>query len=173
MHRHIATTGKYVCAISSAVLWCSVRSIRDVAYAASNTTIAAPALGTPITSVINLFLALAVVVTLAVLTIRFLAKRSNVTQKGTIQVVAARQLAPNRSVQVVEFEGKRWLVGVGDQVTLLAVLIDESDDDEVFDGETLSGNPTTFGSVFADALKNVRARYGAKRGDEEGMSNDA
>lgn len=121
--------------------------------------------GNPVATVLKLFLFLGIIVVLAVLSIRYLAKRTQVAQKGGIQVVAARQVAPNRSVQVIDVQGKRYLIGVGDQVTLLAEM--ELDSELVpEDGpELAAGRP--FGRVLADALSAVRGQYSGRHADKE------
>lgn len=44
--------------------------------------------------------------------------------KGRIDVVAARQVAPHRSVQVIRVGGKNYLIGVGENIELLSELPD-------------------------------------------------
>lgn len=127
-----------------------------IVMAATKNTTQNP-LGSPVSAWLNLIIALVVVIGLAILTIRFLAKRANVQQKGSIQVLAARQLAPNKSVQVVEVQGKRYLVGVGDQITLLADVTETY----VIDEEVRNASNTSeaFGTALGQALQTVRNRY--------------
>lgn len=117
--------------------------------------------GSPGASLFNLFLSLAVIIVLVVVTIRFLARKTQVKQSGSIDILAARQLAPNRFVEVIEVQGKRYLVGVGDQVTLLAD-VTESFDTAV----NLSPNAASFGQSLSDAIQSIRDKY--RRNDEEG-----
>lgn len=114
----------------------------------------APQFSSPWSALINMILALVVVVALVIVLIRFLAKRANVQSKGGIQVLAARQLAPNRSVQVIDVQGKRFLIGVGDQVNLLAEVTEHFpsvNDDAPTDNK--------FADALSDALRTVRKRY--------------
>jgi flagellar protein FliO/FliZ len=111
----------------------------------------------PWSSLINLVLALVVVLALVIFLIRFLSKRANVQSKGSISVLAARQLAPNRSVQVIDVQGKRFLIGVGEEVTLLAEVTENFSTE---DDETLGD--TRFAAALSDALASVRKRYRAK-----------
>lgn len=103
---------------------------------------------------INLIVAFVVVLLLMVILFRLLGKRMNVQQKGTVHVIAARQLAPNRSVQVVEVGSRLYLIGVGEDVQLLADVTDSYDmlDDDV--------PPVPFSqmlqSAFHDLVKNRR-----------------
>ncbi|MCL6548371.1 MAG: flagellar biosynthetic protein FliO [Alicyclobacillus sp.] len=98
------------------------------------------ALGSPVSAVVHLVLSLALVVVLAVLAIRFLAKRSRTHGGGGIDVVAWRQVGPNRTVQVIDVGGRRLLIGVGEDVTLLADVSDRLLDRPLqTGGETGSG----------------------------------
>ncbi|EPZ46250.1 FliO/MopB family protein [Alicyclobacillus acidoterrestris] len=99
---------------------------------------------------INVVIALVVVVLMIVLLVRFLAKRTNVQQRGAIQVLAARQLAPNRSVQVVEVGEKRFLIGVGEDVSLLAEVTDS------YEQGVAEQDPSSFGQALSSALAELR-----------------
>ncbi|WAH35393.1 flagellar biosynthetic protein FliO [Alicyclobacillus dauci] len=105
-------------------------------------------------AIANLVIGLVVVILLIVLLVRFLAKRSNVQQKGTIQVLAARQLAPNRSIQIVEVGQKRLLVGVGEDVQLIA---DVTADYDVGSPET--GERSPFGQALSSVLADLRRSH--------------
>lgn len=110
--------------------------------------------GSPASSLINLFLSLAVIIVLVIFTIRYLARKTQVKQTGSIEVLAARQLAPNRFVEVIEVQGKRYLVGVGEQVTLLA---DVSDTFDV--SANLTSESVSFGQSLSDAVQSIRDKY--------------
>ncbi|MCL6631989.1 MAG: flagellar biosynthetic protein FliO [Alicyclobacillus herbarius] len=69
---------------------------------------------------IRMFLALGVILALVMLSLRWLGQKGGVPAKGAIEVLAARQIAPGRFVQVIQVESKRYLIGVGEQVSLLA-----------------------------------------------------
>lgn len=108
----------------------------------------------PASSLINLFLSLAVIIVLVVFTIKYLARKTQVKQTGSIEVLAARQLAANRFVEVIEVQGKRYLVGVGDQVTLLA------DVTETFNvNDSTEGDAPTFSQSLSDAVQAIRDKY--------------
>lgn len=106
----------------------------------------------PTRSIVNVLIALAVVVLLMFLLFRFLAKRTNVSQKGMIQVIAARQLAPNRSIQVVEVGDKRYLLGVGEDVQLLADVTD------TYELAERNEERTSFGQALSSALADLRRK---------------
>lgn len=111
---------------------------------------------------INLVIALVVVILMIGLLVRFLARRANVQQRGAIQVIAARQLAPNRSVQVVEIGGKRYLLGVGEDVQLLAEVTDSY---AVVDEHE---NRASFGQALTSALADLRQQNSENVWEEEG-----
>jgi flagellar protein FliO/FliZ len=112
--------------------------------------------GNPVWTLLQILIWLTVIIIMAVLLIRFLAHRTQVPQKGSIEVIAARQLAPNRSVQVIQIEHKKFLVGVADQITLLADVSDLF----VTDAESNHSVPSQpFAPVLAEALKTIKSRY--------------
>ncbi|MDQ0190546.1 flagellar biosynthetic protein FliO [Alicyclobacillus cycloheptanicus] len=139
-------------------------AVTPTVYAAtpSNATSVAP-LGNPVPAIIQLVLALILVIGGILFMIRWLARRAGVQTRGAIDVVAARQLAPNRSVQVIDVNGKRYLVGVGDQISLLADVTELFPED---DGEAMAGpvGSSAFAQVLADKVAAVRKRYQHKDG---------
>lgn len=139
--------------------------VSDTSVASASTPTAASPFGNPVLTVIKLFLLLGVILALAVLSIRFLAKKSQVAQKGTIQVLAARQVAPNKSVQVIDVQGKRYLIGVGDQITLLADVTAELDASK---DEMAVVEQKSFGKALADSITALRKQYQTPPSDNEG-----
>lgn len=116
----------------------------------------------PAAGVTEMILGLCVVLLLAYLSIRFLGRKSQIRQQGSINIVAARQVAPNKSVQVIEIQGKHYLIGVGDQVTLLA---DVSEDFlNSLNPSAMSGKPssTLFTDALSRALESARQRYASR-----------
>lgn len=140
-------------------IWTGVWTDVDDVYASTSPVSQPPGFGSPWPYLLNLFLALSVVVVLAIVLIRFLARRANIQQKGTISVLAARQLAPNKSIQVVEVGSKRYLLGVADEVTLIADVSDTfaKEDLPVADGEADAISP--FRQMLLDKLTNLRESY--------------
>lgn len=133
-------------------------------YVASPTALAADATSAPqiswFGSMLELAFGLLVVGLLMLILFRFVAKRTNIQQRGTIQVIAARQLAPNKSVQVVEIGEKRYLLGVGEDVRLLA---------EVTESYLINGSETehAFSNFLSQALSEIRqGRQDADDGDQ-------
>ena len=72
-------------------------------------------------------------------------------------MLAARQIAPNRSVQVIALEDKRFLIGVGTDVTLLADVTDDYPELEPNAG--FSAAQGDFSAVLSQTLQSVRNRY--------------
>jgi flagellar protein FliO/FliZ len=105
--------------------------------------------GNPVWVALKLFVSLALLIVLVIFTIRFLAKRGGLgAVQGEVRVLAARQLAPGRSVQVIEAYGTRLLVGVGDQVTVLATL------------DAKEETNTSFADLLAQRLGTLRVGHG-------------
>lgn len=104
--------------------------------------------GNPVWVAMKLFLSLGILIILVIFTIRFLAKRTGLGRpQGDVQVLAARQLAPGKSVQVIETYGQRLLVGVGDQVTVLATL------------EQTEQSGDSFAELLTERLESLRGKH--------------
>lgn len=113
-----------------------------------------PNVGSTYENIVQAIVAFVIVIVLILVVIRFLARRANITQRGDIRVVAARQLAPNRSVQVVDVHGRKFLLGVGNDITLLADVTDEM-------GDSMT-NPEVelgFASSLSSAVEQIRKKY--------------
>ncbi len=148
------------------VVWIAEQARCVSVYAAETAPSSLPGFGSPWPSLLNLFFALTIVIILVTVLIRFLAKRANVQQRGSISILAARQLAPNKSVQVVEVLGKRYLLGVAESVTFIADLtdgyptVDESD-------EFASTITSPFRQQLLDKLVSIRESYRPKGPKED------
>ncbi|MCL6515626.1 flagellar biosynthetic protein FliO [Alicyclobacillus sp.] len=118
-------------------------------------------LGNPVWTALQLLVSLAVVLGLAVVSIRYLSRRTRSSKTGQIQVLAARQVAPNRSVQVIEVHGRRYLIGVGDQVSLLAD-VTESFPADPGDARVGDEAQSVFARVLAERMRRLTDR-GAER----------
>lgn len=53
---------------------------------------------------------------------RWTARRGGSASKGRIEILAARQVAPHRFVQVIQVAGKSYLIGIGENIELLSEL---------------------------------------------------
>jgi flagellar protein FliO/FliZ len=147
-------------------IWVGVWADLDNVYASTGPVSQPPGFGSPLPYLLNLFFALAVVVVLAILLIRFLARRANVRQKGAISILAARQLAPNKSIQVVEVGDKRYLLGVADEVTLIADVSDTFRDEYSPAAENQSDVVTPFRQMLLDKLTNLRESHRPQDSEE-------
>ncbi len=106
---------------------------------------------------VKLVVAFIVILLLMAIVFRFLGKRVGVQQRGVIQVIAAKQLAPNRSIQVVEVGERLYLIGVGENVELLADVTDSY-------GDTADELPrSSLGQALGSTLAELR-----RRSSEEG-----
>lgn len=108
-----------------------------------------PGLQSTTSSVVHMVIALAIVLLLIGVLVRFLAKRSTVRQRGSIEILAARQLATNRSVQVIEVGEKQFLVGVGENITMLSEITDSYD--------SLSEPDQSLGETLGSVLDDLRS----------------
>ncbi len=128
---------------------------RSFAWAAAHGPGGSP-LGNPVGAVVGLLVALGLILVLIVLTIRFLSSRSQVDARGGIRVLAARQIAPNRSVQVISVGHREFLIGVGEQISLLA----EVSDTDLSAVSMNTPSPLPLGQAFAAALRQSRQQFG-------------
>ncbi|SIS90437.1 MULTISPECIES: FliO/MopB family protein [Alicyclobacillus] len=134
----------------------------SVVLAAPQTAWAAKA--APLTSgggwaYVQLVVALMVILLLIAVLFRVLGRRAGVAARGHIEVVAARQLAPNKSVQVVRVGDKLYLLGVGEDVRLLAEVTDAYPlEREPLDEDTFAEVGGGFGGALREALDRVRER---------------
>lgn len=107
-----------------------------------------------ISSFVKLFAGLAVVLGVMLIVYRFAKERLNKSNafsgKGKlINVIATQYLAPKKAVMLIEVAGERLVVGVGEEINLLARIEDISEESRVGAyGHTPGQEP-----VFSDTLK--------------------
>ena len=106
-------------------------------------------------SMIKLFSGLAVVIAVLLVTYYFvreyLGKMNKVSGKGKlINVIATHYLAPKKSVMLIDVAGERLVIGVGDEINLLARI--ENTDVGAY------GTTPPQGSGFSDAMKTATER---------------
>ncbi|TCP58832.1 HpcH/HpaI aldolase/citrate lyase family protein [Tumebacillus sp. BK434] len=75
-------------------------------------------------SILQLFFALGIIIAIIYLLIRFLSTRTSLTRGNVIQPLGAHTLASNRSVHVIALQDKVYVIGVGENVTLLDTIED-------------------------------------------------
>lgn len=139
--------------IMAAGLFLLILLIPTTAFA---TTTTVPGIGgNPIWTALKLLVSLSALICLAILSIRFMAKRTHLgNSEGGMKVLSARQVGPGKSVQVIEVDRRRYLIGVGDQVTLLSEL---GSLESVKDGVTAeSGDAVDFSEMFSQRLRSLR-----------------
>lgn len=109
-------------------------------------------------NLISVIFALALIIALIVLLIKFLGKRNRMmTQGGAIRTLGAVGVGPNKSLQVVEIGDRIYLVGVGEDITLLDKITDA---DEVMavqqafesEGSEFAG----FSTLFSGLVSRIR-----------------
>jgi flagellar protein FliO/FliZ len=106
---------------------------------------------------VELLVAFVVVLLLMGILFRFLGRRVGVQQRGSIQVVAAKQIAPNKSIQVISVGHHLYLVGVGENVELLADVTD------TYDEVAMERATPSLGRALSSTLAELR-----RRNSEEG-----
>jgi len=75
-------------------------------------------------SMIQLIFALGLIIAIIYLLIRFLSSRSKIAQAGGMQTVGAHALTSNRSVHMILSGDKIYVLGVGENVSLLDTISD-------------------------------------------------
>ncbi|GIO83832.1 hypothetical protein J25TS5_07640 [Paenibacillus faecis] len=76
-------------------------------------------------NLINVIVVLAIIIVLIVVLIRFLGKKNRLfSQSRSIRTMGAVGLGPNKSLQVIEIGSSVYLVGVGEDITLLDKITD-------------------------------------------------
>lgn len=113
--------------------------------------------GSQVGNVLTVIAVLAIIIVLIVLLIRFLGRRNQTLSRNrSIRTLGAVGLGPNKSLQVLEIGGSIYLVGVGDDITLLDKISDaaeaerllESFEQEVSDFSKLSNVVSGIASRF-------------------------
>ncbi|MNJ40081.1 flagellar biosynthetic protein FliO [Paenibacillus bouchesdurhonensis] len=76
-------------------------------------------------NLLTVIVVLAIIIVLIVLLIRFLGKRNRyLSQSRSIRTLGAVGLGPNKSLQVIEIGGNVYLVGVGEDISLVDKISD-------------------------------------------------
>ncbi|ASA22251.1 flagellar biosynthetic protein FliO [Paenibacillus donghaensis] len=88
--------------------------------------------GNTLLNLFNVILVLAVIIVLIVLLIRFLGRRNQTFMSGrSIRTLGAVGLGPNKSMQVIEIGNSLYLIGVGENITLLDKITDQAEVDQI------------------------------------------
>lgn len=76
-------------------------------------------------NLLNVIIVLAVIVVLIVLLIRFLGRRNQSLMSGrSIRTLGAMGLGPNKSVQIIELGSSLYMIGVGENISILDKVTD-------------------------------------------------
>lgn len=82
----------------------------------------------PLLSLLNVIFVLAAIVILIVLLIRFLGRRNQTLMSGrSIRTLGALGLGPNKSVQIIEIGGSLYMIGVGENISMLDKITDPAE----------------------------------------------
>lgn len=108
----------------------------------------------PISSILTVIFVLAIIIALIVLLIRFLGRRNQILSKSrAIRTLGAVGLGPNKSLQVIEIGGSVYLVGVGEDITLLDKVTDPVQTDQLIDSFTEESSDLGGLSSLMSAMK--------------------
>lgn len=76
-------------------------------------------------NLLNVIIVLAVIIVLIVLLIRFLGRRNQTFMSGrSIRTLGAVGLGPNKSMQVIELGNSLYLIGIGENISILDKITD-------------------------------------------------
>lgn len=82
----------------------------------------------PLLSLLKVIFVLAIIVILIVLLIRFLGRRNQTLMSGqSIRTLGALGMGPNKSVQIIEIGGSLYLIGVGENISILDKITDPAE----------------------------------------------
>ncbi|QSF42927.1 flagellar biosynthetic protein FliO [Paenibacillus tianjinensis] len=82
----------------------------------------------PLLSLLKVIFVLAIIIILIVLLIRFLGRRNQTLMSGqSIRTLGALGLGPNKSVQIVEIGDSLYLIGVGENISILDKITDPAE----------------------------------------------
>lgn len=108
-------------------------------------------------NLLNVIIVLALIVVLIVLLIRFLGRRNQSLMSGrSIRTLGAMGLGPNKSIQVIELGSSLYLIGVGEDISILDKVTDPAEVAliiEAFEDQSSSQN-----NFLTPLISKVRAK---------------
>ncbi|QAY65612.1 flagellar biosynthetic protein FliO [Paenibacillus protaetiae] len=108
-------------------------------------------------SVVWVIVALIIVIALIYIVIKFLAKRSQAWGTNrSLRSLGGITLGQNKSLQVVEIAGRLYVVGVGENVTLLDLIDDKEEVQALLSALELKPQTVWPTNVLANALQKLR-----------------
>lgn len=116
-------------------------------------------------SLITVIVVLGLILVLIVVLIRFLGKRSRyLSQSRSIRTLGAIGLGPSKSLQVIEIGGNIYLVGVGEDISLVDKISDPAEVAVLL--QAFEEEETEFAG-FASALSGLISRFKKEPPQEE------
>lgn len=108
-------------------------------------------------NLLNVIIVLALIVVLIVLLIRFLGRRNQSLMSGrSIRTLGAMGLGPNKSIQVIELGSSLYLIGVGEDISILDKVTDPAEVALIIEGfEDQSSSQSNF---LAPLISKVRTK---------------
>ncbi|MGZ4032705.1 MAG: flagellar biosynthetic protein FliO [Tumebacillaceae bacterium] len=125
------------------------------------------------TSMVELVVALAIIIALIYLLIRFLSTRTNLRGGQAFQTLAAHSLTANRSVHVLAVGDKVYLLGVGENVTLLDTITDTDMIDQLLGASQNNQRQTGLQDLLGKLLTKPKARPQAEEIQVQDLPFDA
>ncbi|WP_025691003.1 flagellar biosynthetic protein FliO [Paenibacillus zanthoxyli] len=108
-------------------------------------------------NLLNVIFVLAVIIVIIILLIRFLGRRNQAWMKGrSMRTLGAVGLGPNKSMQVIEIGRSLYLIGVGENVTILDKITDPEEVALIISGFEEQSVPG--GKFFIPLINRVRDR---------------
>lgn len=118
-------------------------------------------------TLITVMIVLAVIIGLIILLIKLLARRNRGWGANrALRTLGGVPLGQNKSLQIVELAGKVYVVGVGENITLIDKLDDQEQASQIISlmeqSNAISWNPAALTDLFGKLKKNNRANDNAE-----------
>lgn len=129
--------------------------------------------GDLIGNLVWVMVALAIVVALILFAIKWLSRRNQLWGGNrSMRSLGGIALGQNSSLQVVDIGGRVYIVGVGQQITLLDKLVDPDEAAELIASLEQQGETAWKPMDFTAFVNKWRGRHSSTAQDEQGRSND-
>lgn len=122
-------------------------------------------------NLVTVIVVLGLILVLIVVLIRFLGKRNRLlTQSQSIRTLGAIGLGPNKSLQVVEIGGNIYLIGVGEDISLVDKISDSAEVTLMM--QAFEEERTEFAG-FASVMSGLISRFKKEQPQEEELEGTA
>lgn len=122
-------------------------------------------------NLVTVIVVLGLILVLIVVLIRFLGKRNRLlTQSQSIRTLGAIGLGPNKSLQVVEIGGNIYLIGVGEDISLVDKISDSAE--VALMVQAFEEERTEFAG-FASVMSGLISRFKKEQPQEEELEGTA